>query len=413
MGRALLFILRLPTLVLLGPIIAGLGWAINKGGGKENFAKGVLHNTVANIIVAFGVGICGFVFADPVMERLNELRGGQIAIKEKTESIDEKMDRILALLKAQSGIKPDAQAEAGITATIKNLLRAGEGARKRAGEKLAEGNTDGARSELRQLAAQQEDAITDAAQTWLDIGNLAFLNDTQDALDAFIRVTELTPNNADGWNQLGHLYRRIGDLNKAISAYETVQGLGEQQGDKELLAKASGNLGAVEWTRGNEAGAVAHYQQALALYKELRRKTGMANQYSNLGVVEQSRRNLDGAVTYYQQALALYKELRSKEGMAANYGNLGTVEKTRGNLDGAVSYYQQAQALDEELGSKEGMASNYGNLGLVEQTRDNMDGACAYWRQSYDLYVQIEAVPMVERVGGWLRDAGCEVAPEE
>ncbi|MBL1430523.1 MAG: tetratricopeptide repeat protein [Robiginitomaculum sp.] len=330
-------------------------------------------------------------------------------IDQTTQEILDKVKRSLELQEAQSGIALDPQSKASIVETIKGLLNAGKGARRSAGEKLIASPPDpaGAVVDLKQLVAQQEDAVADAAQTWLDIGNIAYLNDTEEALEAFERVTQLTPNNPKGWNQLGHLLRRVGDLSAAKTAYDKVLALSETMADKAWQADALGNLGIVEKTRGNLDAAMEYYQQALALNSQLGRKKGMAAALGNLGVVEEMRGNLDAAVDYHLQALALHSQLGGKEGMAANYGNLGIVEKTRGNLDAAVEYYQKSLTLEKALGRKEGMASDYGNLGNVEQIRGDLEAACAYWRQSYDLFAEVGAAPEIEQVGNWLRDAGC------
>ncbi|VAV94190.1 hypothetical protein MNBD_ALPHA06-2298, partial [hydrothermal vent metagenome] len=104
-----------------------------------------------------------------ILETLNRIE----ATGEDTNAL---VQQILAQMQQQSGITPDAQAEADIAKTIAGLLTAGDGARGRAGEKLAAGDISGASGELKQLAAQQEDAVADAAKTWLDIGNIAYLN---------------------------------------------------------------------------------------------------------------------------------------------------------------------------------------------------------------------------------------------
>jgi len=69
--------------------------------------------------------------------------------------------------------------------------------------------------------------------------------------------------------------------------------------------------------------------------------------------------------------------------------------------------HKKSLALNEELGRKEGMAIQYGNLGLIAKQRGDMAQACAHWRRARDLYRQIGAKPMVEKVEGWMRKAGC------
>ncbi len=142
-------------------------------------------------------------------------------------------------------VQLDPSSEEALIETIEGLLHAGDGARKRAGEKLTATPPDpsGALAELKQLAAQQEAPVADAAQTYREIGSIAFLSNTEEALDAWKRVTELAPNDADAHNQLGHLYDRVGDIDRARAAYQRVLDFGNQTSDKIWLAVAFGNLG--------------------------------------------------------------------------------------------------------------------------------------------------------------------------
>lgn len=91
---------------------------------------------------------------------------------------------------------------------------------------LAQGQTEQAENifELVALEARRkgkEENLKEAAAL-LHLGSLAYLHDTKKALGAYELSTKLDPDNEDGWNQLGHLYRRIGKLKKAENAYMTI-----------------------------------------------------------------------------------------------------------------------------------------------------------------------------------------------
>lgn len=387
--KILLFAFRLPTYVL-APIIFMFAWLVMQAGGPRDIFKGVVNSLATNAITfVFALGGSVF-FAEPLIDTLNGLRTGQAEIQQTVEETSDEVKQILALLQKQSGQENiDSETQKSIENTVTRLLSASEGERKQAADKLLEGNVKGAVTDLQVLANKQEGAIKDAARTYMDIGNIAYMNDTHEALAAYMRVTELTPDDPSGWIQVGNLQQRLGNLEVAETAFQKVLSIDESRPDKMLQVVAKGNLGIVAQMRGDLDGAVDYYQQALALAKQLNRKDGIANQYGNLGIAEQTRGNLDGAVAYYQQALEINKQLGNQEGVANQYGHLGIVEQTRGNLDGAVIHYQQALEINEQLGRKAGMASNYGNLGIVEQTRGNLDGAVTYYQQALEINKQL------------------------
>ena len=213
----------------------------------------------------------------------------------------------------------------------------------------------------------RERVTKDEAALWRQKGALAFLHDTQTALAAYRRATELDPADADGWNQLGQLYYRTGDQDDAMAAWERVLALGNRSADQATIAVATGNLGIVYMTRGD----------------------------------------LDRAEEMYRKALALDDALGRKEGMANQYGNLGLLEAQRGNIPAAEDMYRKSLALNEALGRKEGMANQYGNLGLFEAQSGNIAAACAHWTRARDLFRALGAPHMVEKVEGQMRDAGC------
>ncbi len=325
--------------------------------------------------------------------RLTEIRSDLGVLADK---VDEALD-ILRRLESQKGVEVEAAQERSLATIVADMLSEGEGARGRAKEKLTATPPDaaGALTELKQLAAQQEDSVTDAARTYREIGALAFYSNTDEALDAWQRVTELAPDDADAHNRLGLLYARTGDLPRAQTAYQRVMALGNQTADKEWLAIAAGNLGILEQTRGNLDAAEEWYKKGLAIEEELGRKEGIAQDYGNLGLLEQTLGNLDAAQDWYKKSLAIDEELDRKEGMAAAYGNLGLLEQTRGNLDAAEEWYRKGLAIDEELARKEGMAAKYGNLGNLEQTRGNLDSAEDWYKKSLEI---TEAEGMKEAV---------------
>ncbi|SFO38731.1 tetratricopeptide repeat protein [Nitrosospira briensis] len=242
--------------------------------------------------------------------------------------------------------------------------------------RLEKGDTQGAKvlfkAVLERKSAEGKASNLEAAEAARHLGALAFYDNTWEALAAYLRAVELDPNNPEGWNRLGHLLARTGELNQAEAAYEKVKTIAESQGDQQGLAVAYFNLGTVYQTRGDLAQAETMYRQALAIDEALGHKEGMANAYSTLGMVYKTRGDLAQAETMYKRALGIYEALGHKEGMANAYGNLGIAYDKRGNLAQAETMYRQALAIFKALGRKEGMANTYSNLGILYRIRGDL-----------------------------------------
>jgi len=245
-------------------------------------------------------------------------------------------------------------------------------------EALKNGNIELAKQRFIATTQQGELQAQQTAEAYRNLGALTFGDNTDESLKAYRRATELDPDNADGWNQLGILFLRIGELDNAIHAYNQVLKVGENHQDQQETAVAYGNLGNVYRTKGDLDQALAFYQKALKLNEEIGRKEINASIYGNLGIVYQIKGDLDQALAFYQKSLEITEALGIKETTARQYGNLGNVYHTKGDLDQALAFYQKGLEIDKELGRKEGMAAKYGNLGNVYRTKGDLDQALAF-----------------------------------
>ncbi len=283
-------------------------------------------------------------------------------VENLTKNLQDKEDTIKALTKAINDLP-----QAGNEAQVNEAFAA-----------LAREDTSKAKVLFAKAAQKGEQNVKQTAQNYRNFAALASLDNTQEALQAYRRATQLDPDNTEGWNQLGILSERAGELVESIDAYNKVLALGETHHDPQETAAAYGNLGNVYRIRGDLDKAIEFEQKALAINESLGRKEGMAIVYGNLGNVYRIRGDLDKAIEFYQKALVIFSSLDIKNGMANTYGNLGNIYQMRGDLDKAIEFQEKTLAINESLGNKidqEINANAYGNLGNVYQMRGDMDKA--------------------------------------
>jgi protein O-GlcNAc transferase len=327
------------------------------------------------------------------------IHGNHATVNYGTSKADiEKIVLIVLAAQSKANAKPiDTEQIKPITAAVTDLSQKGERG-SAAIDALKQGNTTQAKELFAKEAKRGEKG---AAEAYRNLGALAFLDNTQEALTAYRRATELDADNAAGWNRLGLLLKRIGELDEAIIAYQTVLKLGQSHQDQQEIAMAYGNLGTVYQTRGDLDQASEMYQKALQIDEALGNRQGMAEDYGNLGNVYKTRGDLDKASEMHQKALQIDEALGNRQGMAEDYGNLGNVYKTRGDLDNASEMYQKALQINEALGNKEIMAATYGNLGLVYEKQGNISEAKRHWQKSLELYQYLQS-PNAKKVQSWL-----------
>ena len=176
--------------------------------------------------------------------------------------------------------------------------------------------------------------------------------------------------------------------------------------DREAEAMVRGNLGVLYGKRGELDRAEEMYRNALAIDEDLGHKEGMANQYGNLGILYLTKGELDQAEEMFHKALAIDEDLGRKEGMASHYGNLGILYRRRGELDRAREMYRKSLAIEEDLGRKEGMASDYGNLGILYADKGELDQAEEMYQKSLTLFRELGAADRIAQVERLLRKIG-------
>ena len=276
------------------------------------------------------------VDAEQLAEKL--LEPYQTELEAKEQQLQTKDEQIKALTDAITALT-QADKPAG---TINAALRA-----------LEQGRPEKAEAIFAEILAAKEaegrQANQEAAAAARHLGALAFLTDTHNALEMYQKAVQLDPDNAEGWNQLGHLLNRLGQLDDAERAYRKVLAIAESEQDSTYRAIAYGNLGILYATRGDLDNAEQMHQQSLTLNQELGRKAGMADQYGSLGNLYFTRGDIDNAEQMYQQSLTLNQELGRKAGMASDYGNLGNLYLTRGDLEQAEAMWRKSLQLFQEM----------------------------------------------------------------
>ena len=167
----------------------------------------------------------------------SELQAIGIELREFRAEANEKLDEILAAVRQNNpDTKKVAELEKLLTAereekqqlaeALAALEQQNDPSSQEAEEDLIAGDPEKAKAFFRERAKAQEgvmgDAAKAAAQNYRHLGAIAFLNNTQEALDAYRSATERDPENAHGWNQLGHLLGRVGEIDEAMKAYRKV-----------------------------------------------------------------------------------------------------------------------------------------------------------------------------------------------
>ncbi len=201
---------------------------------------------------------------------------------------------------------------------------------------------------------------------------------------------------------LGLIYQKKGDLDKAEQMHKKALGIDEKLRRLEGMANQYGNLGLIYQTRGDLDRAEKMYHRVLEIEEKLGRPHSIANAYGNLGVIYWKRRDLDKAEEMHKKSLEIEKKLGRLEGIAGTYAALGLVYDARGDFGKAEEWHRKSLDIEEKLGHLEGMARQYSNLGLIYKRRGDIGKAKEYLEKALGLYKKIGMQHMVKEVQGWI-----------
>jgi protein O-GlcNAc transferase len=261
------------------------------------------------------------------------------------------------------------------------------------------------------LIKQYPDAFT----IWNILGAASkSLGDLDKATLAFKKVTELSPNNADGYNNYGVILKSQGKLEKAIEFYNRAILL------KPNYADAYKNIGNAFQSQGKLEKAIEAYTKALFLmpnnvdtnfntgntYRELGKpeeaieaytkalilKPDYAEAYNNMGVAFHDQGKLDKALEAYTKALVI------KPDYDEGHYNMGNTLKDQGKLNKAIEAYTKAISFNPNY------TNAYNNMGVVLKAQGKLKEAIVFYTKALSLNPDCPGT--YNNIGGALQDQG-------
>ncbi len=216
-----------------------------------------LYKEAAEAMQLFGYIERSLVYMEQITQRFEENRAGNLrvmsvlqrALSQRFDTAGDakRAERLLQL--AERGLRDSLAIEDRLDTRISLA------------EVLIEREThlDEAKDHLLQAKSMIASPDTgDEAHIEMHLGEIAILQKRNDeALRHYLRVTELAPDVADSWADLGAVYKLRGNVAEAVASYRRAQGL--QPENTDLLW----NLGEIYLDRGEYQSAIQVFEEAL------------------------------------------------------------------------------------------------------------------------------------------------------
>lgn len=198
-------------------------------------------------------------------------------------------------------------------------------------------------------------------------------------------------------NVIGTTYNLEGNYSIALVNYEKALALVAQATEirdpKKAMAPIYNNIGLIYRSMGDGSKALEYFQKDLAIQEERGNKEDIANAYNNIGNVYDDQSNIEKALEYYRKGLALQESLNDELGMATTNNNIGNIYLHQDDYKKALSYYEKSLALRQKLKDRRGAAIALANIGMVYQMLFQPREAAAYMWKSIDILESIGENP--------------------
>ncbi len=245
-------------------------------------------------------------------------------------------------------------------------------------------------------------ALADArlqASTLHELGRIAYrLGEMERARDHYEQALTLHRQLGDRpgeeaatSNNLGIVYRMLGEPGKALILYDRVLEHWREIGNRQEEAKVLHNRGICYRLLGKEQQALDDLSQALAIRQDLGLLSGQASTLLGMGRIYRNREeSQERVIEFFQRALALAEETDDRWMQAVTLTDVGSlVYETSEQQEQALKCLNRALTLARSLGDRRQEALILHNIGLHFSSRDKPRRALEYFRRALPLYEEI------------------------
>jgi eukaryotic-like serine/threonine-protein kinase len=210
---------------------------------------------------------------------------------------------------------------------------------------------------------------------------------------------------ASGWNGLGNVLNREGDLAGSRHAYERALEELRQVGDKSEMAGVIGNLSNVVGDAGDLDLSLKLYEQELSIAREIDDRHLIAETLNNIGVIEVLQGRLTHGANHFQESIEILRDLGDIDYVAQALDSLGSAQLLRGDVTEAINSFNEELANFQKAGEEQAVAFALGNLGQalamsgdLKGAEENLNHALAMTRKSGEKHYIAENLTALGRV---------------
>ena len=184
---------------------------------------------------------------------------------------------------------------------------------------------------------------------------------------------------AQGYNDIGIIYMKTGDLNKALFNLEKSLAIREKIGNKKDIASSLSKIANVKTENGEYGKALEMQLKVLKLYEDLDIKPYIANTCNNIGQLYNIINKFEISNDFLKRAYDIEKEVGDVYGMPVTLAVIGSNYSDLQQSDSALMFLNEAKNLFKQIEDYSSYAIACNNIGLIyRKLKDSEKGKLNY-----------------------------------
>lgn len=215
--------------------------------------------------------------------------------------------------------------------------------------------------------------IEGLTNTYLGIGNIQQAQDRfASALDYYGKALEIAFSKIDSssiCNNLGQVYFKQGNYEKALEFFEQSYQLDEKLGDDLGRAYTLNNIGEVYQKQGKLNLAENQYLKSIQLKKMAADDFGLAYSFNRLGELKNEQKRHQEALNLFKQAKNICQKIGNKQELQAAYLGISTAYAGLKKFNLAFQNHQKFTEIQQEI-AKQGKALTQIEINYLEEKKE-------------------------------------------
>jgi two-component sensor histidine kinase/tetratricopeptide (TPR) repeat protein len=251
--------------------------------------------------------------------------------------------------------------------------------------------------------AQQQHYTKGQAQAYHLIGHYyRSIKDLEKALDSFLNAVELwaeldlKKELANDQSNVANIYIRTSEFNEALHYYQLALENSITVNDSIQIANTFNNLGSLSCRHGNYPEALDFFYKSSVIKDELFKQNPnsknaerIVSTINNIGNVHLRLENYTKALESYQKVLQIIEEFPSERQQANALNNIAIVYEQTENYRKALIYFEQALTINQRRNDRKKIASIMNNLGIVYEKLGDLNLALHYYELGLEIKEEI------------------------